>query len=465
MAFLLLPLYTRFLTPDDYGLLSITATLTMVFSMVAGLSLDASIAVLYFKLDSMSFRNLLLNVTVGLIVFPVLVLGILELFGSRGSLNFFPNAAWDPYLRSAVWIGYFSIFPNLLLGLLRAQRKANWFAFVSVLMFVLQTILISYFVILRGQGAYGSLLGQLVSGIVFAIVSIGVLLHSCRPLVSAISGRSDLRLAVSISIGYFPHILSMWALNVSDRWVLGYSVSPADLGIYSLAYTIGMLVHLGGISLISAFSPVYFSDSKDELFRKRLKTFINGYILLHSASTLAVSLFATDILRVMTRPQFYAAAEYVPIIAFGYWFFVSIYQLCLTVLENEKKPYLTLFITVPAAVVNIVLNIYFVPKYGIVSAAVSTLVAFALMALLSLAISRKFDKLDFDWFAILLYILIGCPVVIISNYFFVFDSILGSLTIRMLVLILTIGIFAAISGFKPKELLIFFSRSRPSPAA
>ncbi len=195
--------------------------------------------------------------------------------------------------------------------------------------------------------------------------------------------------AYKIGLGYFPHIFSIWVLNVSDRWILNYFVPIADIGIYNIAYTIGMMVHLFGAGFASVYGPMYFQQWQELSFQLRFSRLLSGIILVFSWVTLAVSVAAPEILQIMTPPAYHRAAYYVPWIAAGYWFSVSIYQVSFTVIENQGKSQLSLLISVPSALLNITLNWIFVPYYGILAASVNTLLAFALMAFNHLTIGKK----------------------------------------------------------------------------
>ncbi len=449
IGFFLLPFYTRYLTPGDYGILSVAGTLSLIFGMLAGLSLDASLYILYFKLSEKDFKSLLLYVWLVLLIFPLLILGLMEIAGASGAMNYFPDVPWYPYLQLAVWVAYFQLFPTLLINLLRAKEQAVNSTLVSVFGFLLQTVSIIYFVVILQKGAAGSLKGQMIAAGIVAVVANIMLLRASYPWRLTKTGLVNLRYAFFLAIGYLPHIFAMWLLNVSDRWILArFSVSMSEVGIYSLAFTVGSLVLLGGTSMLSAYAPVYFKNADDPNFRQPLRKLLAGYVALHTISALAVSLFAIEFLRVMTRESYYGAAFYIPFVALGYWFFVAIYQVCLTVIENAKLTKLIPVLTIPPAIFNVVANILFIPKYGILAATINTLIVYFQMAVLSVIVSRRIDRLPFAWSKILQIFTIGVLTFWVGNEFLSFDSVIWAIAAKAALFGIAAFLMFTISGFK-----------------
>ncbi|CAN5172130.1 oligosaccharide flippase family protein [soil metagenome] len=449
IGFFLLPLYTRYLTTSDYGILSVAGTLSLIFGMLAGLSLDASLYILYFKLSEDDFKSLLLHVWMVLLFFPLLILGLLEIAGASGAANIFPDVPWSPYLRLAAWIAYLQLFSTVLINVYRAKQQALNSTLVSVIMFVLQTLFIMYFVIIRQGGAEGSLQGQFISMAIIAICSNIILLRWTRPWKFSKAGRENLRVAFFLAIGYLPHIFSMWLLNVSDRWILAtYSIAISEIGIYSLAFTIGSLVLLGGTSMISAYAPIYFKNAGDPKFRGTLQKLLAGYVTIHTITALAISLFAVELLRIMTTSGFHQAAFYVPFIALGYWFSVAIYQVCLTVIENAQRTKLIPLLTVPPAIFSIVSNLLFVPKYGILATAVNILIVYCMMAVLSVIVSRRIDRLPFSWLKIAQIFTIGIMTFWVGNEFLSFDSFFLAIAAKAALFGIAAFLMFTISGFR-----------------
>src|SRR5262249_9575243 len=150
----------------------------------------------------------------------------------------FPKVPWSPYLRLAVWIAYFNIAQFLPVALFRVRGQALAFGVSTGVVFLATTSCQVYFVAVRGQGAVGSLYGQLLPALVIAPLAHCVVLRQCTLGVA----WQYLAAACRLSLPYLPHVLFLWALNMSDRWILGHFVPASELGLYNVAYSLGMLV-------------------------------------------------------------------------------------------------------------------------------------------------------------------------------------------------------------------------------
>jgi len=403
ISFVLLPIYTRHLTPADYGILAICTTIITLLGSVLSLSLEGSAIVYYFKLDRPEFRKLLRTVWLWMLFAPLPVIGALQFLGPRVLTALLPQVPWQPYLSLTVWIAYLSIAPLLPLAMLRSQQKAFAYGVLSVASFLVTALLLLYFVAVREEGVLGSLRAQIISGALVAVVSHSIIFQRYQLLPWRWWELSwkYLRAALRLCVPYLPHVFFMWALNLSDRWILVRFVPLSELGIYNLAYTLGMLVLVVGMALLTAYDPFYYQGAAEEGFRAQLPRLLGGYFLISTLIMLSASLLAPEVLRLMTRPAYYAAARLVPWIAMGYWFYVGIYGLSMTVLTYHKRTEWTLLLTGPPALLNIALNWILIPRYGILAAAVNTLVAFMAMALLGLLVSRRLDRLPYPWMSLI----------------------------------------------------------------
>lgn len=454
LAFLLLPLYTRHLTPADYGILAICITASTLLGLVLSLALEGSATVFYFKLEAPEFRKLLRTVWLWMLVIPLVAVGLFELLGPRWLSHLVSEVPWDPYLRLAVWIAYFNIAPLLPLALFRAEQRPAKYTIFTVVSFLLNAGLLLYFVVVRGEGAVGSLRGQLIASVLIAVASHLIVLRRYqlwKMFWAGIKGEY-LVSALKLCAPYLPHVFCMWALNLSDRWILGFYVPLSDLGIYSLAYTLGMLVLLFGMALITAYDPIYYQRASEVQFRTQLPRLLAAHFFVITWMALATSLLAPEVLHLMTQPSYYGASALVPWIVMGYWFYVGIYGLSMTILTHFKRTGWTILLTGPPALINFGLNWLLIPYYGILAAAINTLIAFALMAGLALLVSRRLDRLPYPWISLIQMLVVAALTFWVGSTWFTFSH-LGAAVLAKGTLLAIIGVLMArIGGFGLTEI-------------
>lgn len=392
LAFLLLPLYTRFLSPADYGILAICSTVSALFGMLATPPMQTAVSLFFFKLNPDEFRKLLGTIWLWTLLVPLAGILGAEACGPALVARIYPSIPWL-YLRLSLWIGYLTIISSLPLALFNAEERPSLYVSFNIASFLLTTALLVYWVALRHAGAYGSLIGQLVSASVIAGASHLIILRrsNLHPVWSHLTG------SIALCAPFMPHMVFVKALDVADRLILGHFRTMGEVGVYNLAYTVGTIPIVFGTAFIAAYGPLYYKSADDKDFLVKLPRILCGYGLAQSWLTLAIALVAPEVLRVMAAPAYRGGWMLVPWIAVGYWLFTVIYQPCLVVLQNQKRTRWAVLISGLPAAVNITLNWLLIPRFGSTAAAIDTLLAFLLMAVLARTISSRLHHLPFRW--------------------------------------------------------------------
>ncbi len=443
LGFLLLPLYIHYLTPTDYGLLAICAATSAVFGILAGPPLESSVSLFYFKLERNEYKKFLGTVLLWKLVVPLFWVILLEFVGPVLTSLFLPTVLWHPYLKLAVWIGYLGMASSTFLELLKAEQRAPTFTVFTVLFLLINISLPIYFIAVRHQGALGSLYGQVIAAAIVALISHGAVVYYSRLRLE----WRYLRDALKLCLPYVPHVLCMWVLNISDRWILGHFVPLFLLGIYNLAYSLGVTIQLFGESLAYSFQPLYYENASQISFRTKLPKLLAIFLLLQTWVALAVSVFSPEILRIMAKPDYYKAATLIPWIAVGYLFLSGIYQPAVIVLTYYKRTKWMILLSGPSALFNVVLNWLFIPRYGILAAAINTTLACMLIAVLAVYLSRKLDKLPFPWIKLGQMLFVAVATYWVGNIWFSPHS-FGTVILIKGILLTGAGILMAyIAGF------------------
>jgi O-antigen/teichoic acid export membrane protein len=453
IAFFLIPLYTVHLTPSDYGIIGICTAITSILSMTVTLGLSGAISIYYFKLSAEEFRDLLRTVWVWYLLTPLLLTLLIEPFGEMATSSLFVSVGWNPYIRLAVWISFFSVALEIPLALFYAEQRARMHALVTVSSFLITTSLILYFVVVRQEGALGSLRAQFLAGLIIAIASHLFVWKRATPWQWPGVKWKHLWAALKLNVPALPYIYCLWALNVSDRWILERYVSMADIGIYNLAYTIGMVVSTLGLALGAAYSPQYYKNAKNPEFTPELKRLLSVYLFLITWITLSVALLSRELILSMTSLPYHGAIELVPWIAVGYWAYAGFYLQSLGVIQNEIRTQWIIVLTGPAALINIGLNLYFVPRIGVHAAAFNTLVAFFIMALSGFIVARRMDKLPYQWSNIFQMLLAALLCFAVGSLWLSSPNLLLAFLAKTLLLGITGLFMLKFSGFNLMEIV------------
>lgn len=371
---LLLPLYTYYLTPEEYGIVAIGASLTALLSIIMPLSLYSAIVPFFFKIDSsVNRRKMMGNIWFGMLASGFLISLVLQIFGHKLFTIVFPQLLFVPYGQISIWTAFFTIFSFLPLGIWQAEEKPTKYIFWTTLTLFLTVGFTILFVVIFRLGAIGYLSGTLAANLIVAIPFTVITLKNIDLKINF----SDLKEAAIFSLPLLPHGLSNWVLAVSDRAILQFYVSVSALGIYSLGYTFGMIQIFVGTSITQAWIPFLFKRVAEEgkASESRISRMITYFVFFYSFLAVGLSFFSREIVYLLTNQSFHSAADIVPIIVMSY-LWNGLYIIPLNFLMLKSKTVLIPLVTVPAALINIGINISLVPYFGIIAAAWATFFAF-----------------------------------------------------------------------------------------
>lgn len=392
--FLLLPLYTQFLSPADYGILSVVMAYESVLTILTKLGLDSTITRFHYDFrDEKERRRYYGSIWVFLTGFT---LGIVLLLNWKGQILFdliFRDIPFYPYGQLATWLSFITTASVIPLVLFRVREQAPYYILSTFGRFILTTTLIIFFVTGLGQKAEGSLRGQLIGE---ALLFIPFTLVAWRSLHISFDWK-QVKASLAFGLPIVPHQLSGWALSMSDRLILNRFVSLEQQGLYALGYRFGMFLDVLLQSINLAWAPMFYRMASSEKEAPQMIAKITTYywcVILFLG--LGISSLSKDVIRIMAKPAYYPAHQIVTIVVIGFLihglYFMVVNQLFYAK-ETKQLPIYTLI----SAGTNIGLNLVTVPVYGIVAAAWNTTLGYTLLFLLVFNHSRKIYPIPYEY--------------------------------------------------------------------
>jgi O-antigen/teichoic acid export membrane protein len=267
-------------------------------------------------------------------------------------------------------------------------------------------------VVRMGMGVEGAILSLLISNVIFALVLVPWLVRHVRLSFSV----TALRGMLAFGLPYIPAGICMWTLSLCDRYILTYYTSLEAVGLYSVAYRLGMALALVLAGFQLAWPQFAYSlehaDEGDAVYSRTL-TYL---FVMMTAVGLVFSLFREEFISLAATDEYLQAAYVIPFVAFAYSFEGIFTVTSLGAVFHRKTLYVALT-TLAAAVMNIVLNIFLIPRFGIAGAACATTVSYITLALLMARFSRKFRQVPYEWsritvVALLAFLLISSSFVL-----------------------------------------------------
>jgi O-antigen/teichoic acid export membrane protein len=279
------------------------------------------------------------------------------------------------------------------MGYLRLQNRATTFVALGLLKSLVQLGCVMLLLGVLGWDLTGVFVGTLVAN---TIVGGGVVLHLLRATGIRFQGAAA-RDLVRFGLPLVVTQVATFFTTFGDRYFLQDAVGEAAVGLYALAYSFGFLLfQLGYQSFDQVWGPRRFEIANREDAGVVLRrVFILMNVLLVTAAV-GISVFVSDLLRIMSPPAYWAAADLVPIILVAYVLQGWSAFLDLGILVREETRYVT-YANWSAAIVAGLGYVFLIPQLGAWGAALSTVAAFSLRAALIYRFSQKLWPVTYDW--------------------------------------------------------------------
>ena len=439
---ILLPIYTSYFTVEEYGRLGLILITIIIVSQ--SLILGQGLSLIRYN-NSIEFRDkrrtILFTLTILITVVALLFITFGNLFIKQLASLFGDARIYESYLKIAIIIIALITLNNLFLSKIRADENSLHYTISSLLKILVVIVLSIYLIVYIKLGIEGVLYAQMIG-------EAGQLLF----VLPYILKHSETKLEYKIikpSLRYgFPLIFSALAINLlngSDKFILKFLTSYTELGLYELGYRIGGIVNMFiilpfGLTLMPLAFRIYKTRGDREYF-SRLKSYVAFFLVwagfsLSIYSKEVVELFAND-------PSYYPAYSVVPLIILSYVLYGLSMISSLGMYLTGKNQFVAI-ITIVCAGINIGLNFWLIPLYGMMGAALNTAVSFAIVDILSTFTSNRYYKIPYQHFKIASLFLI-----VITLFFITELSNDWELEYRILIKLLFIILFPILlSGLK-----------------
>ncbi len=362
--FLLAPIYTSFLQPEQYALIGVSTLFQTFITFFISLSLDGALSRLYFNYYH---KKLLLSALMTTLVLTVFVsTAIVALvFAVKGDLIisfFFKNEAFK-FSNYGAWtlITTFSnVIYALFITLYRNQERVKRFFWANILFFVIPVAGTLTGLIFLKQGAHGAVVGRAVGSL---IVAAGMLIQyfSRTPIVIH---KPILKAALKFSLPLIPYQLMFALFSNIDRIILERYFTPHNFGVYNFAAMVSALVLIFLNALTNAFNPRIFKDlaehkDQDNIFR------LNNLMVLGTLVVIACCIaFVVPAMQIFISSSYSSCYPYIGILFLS--FIPYIYYLIYSIpLFYHSKTVVFPAISFAALATGVIFNYFLLPYFGI----------------------------------------------------------------------------------------------------
>lgn len=457
---IVLPIIAKSLGVVNYGIYSQVLVTIGLFSPFALLGLHTGMrrllpgekdeqkvkSVFWAALAIIMFNSLVL--VGGLYLFsPLLVEGVFKVdeavFFLRVAAILIPV-----FVINQVFLEYFVVF-----------KQSRKYMYLSLLKDITFIGLVAYFLLSRGGGILALIIISIVTTALCLFISAFIIIRQLGLCLPRLSGIKGLKPYFEVSLPLFIGGYGQWIVHSSDRYVIGYFMNMASVGIYSLVYTLcGTIIVLSGpiyFVLLPTISRLWDNDKKDEV-KTYLKYTLKYIFILLVPAAFGLSVLGKQILEVLATADFTVGWFLIPIIASGMVILQSLsgveYVLILV-----KRTDIILKVVMLTAVENIILNIILVPVLGILGAGIATFITYLTLAVIIWKVAAPYLRVGLD------YLLIGKVVfasvlMSLGVYFFNFEGISGLLITILAGALLYFLILFILKGISIREIKLIVGK-------
>ncbi|ACR79978.1 oligosaccharide flippase family protein [Kosmotoga olearia] len=367
ISFITIPIFTRLLSVEEYGIISVYASVVGIMKILTGANLQAGngTALIDFKERYLQYRSSVLFLS--LFSFASMFLFIFFLIGWLAKIS---QLSIDLLLLSlmAGYVGFVLYFWD---NDLRFRQKYKQRAILNITNAGIQAGLSIVLIILFSRRKYlGRVYGSLIPSFIIAVVIFIFVLSAGRKMV----WPKAWKYALKIGIPLIPSSLSGIILAQFDRIAIQSIIGSKEAGLYSFAYNIGMILLILLVAANSAWVPWFFRQ-KAAGNSERIKKASYLFTMLFLISTIGIMAIGPELALFLAPSNFLASVRIIPVIILSY-FFQFLYTLYVNYALFKKKTLIISIGSLLAGGINITLNIWLIPGYGYEIAAWTTVFSY-----------------------------------------------------------------------------------------
>jgi O-antigen/teichoic acid export membrane protein len=397
LAIFLLPIYTRVLDPSDYGVYDLLLTLAAFANLIIALEISQGLARFWGDLDSWTEKRKLASTALW---FTALMYGAFLIAGliwaaPLNTLIIGDERYLFAYQLAIVFIAINGIY-LLLLNQLRWELRSKTYAFVSLGYAVMTLVFAAIFCLWFDMGLIGVIASQALSALITSFFCLKLL----RKTLAFTFDFSKLKTMIIFSVPLVPAGLAVFVSLYINRYALLHFTSLADIGIFSIGSRIAGISMLLIAGIQTALTPLIYQHYKEIETPAEIARLFNWFLAIALTGCLFLSLFSKELLSLFTTSEYELSSNLIIYLAPA--FLLSQMYIFSPGIAIRKKTNLQLYIMLLSALVSIVANWILVPIWGVLGAALATLITSLLFFSVWVYVSQSLYRIPYQWKSIVI---------------------------------------------------------------
>lgn len=387
IGFIMLPVYTRSFTTEEYGVLTTIQTLVGMLQFILLLSLQSAVTRFYYDHlnNPEKQREYLGTIYLFVLVFSSLIGLLLLIFSAPIGTLLFKNIPINPFYYYLLCLSWVTALLTLPMTLLRVKEKAGLYVLINLLkaLFIMGTTII--LVVFMDYGVESVLFSQIV---ITSVVMLVMFVMQSKSLRLSMNIKYLLQ-SLAFSIPLLPHVASSWIISSADRIILEKYVDISDIGIYSLAVQVSLVLSLFYNSVNRALVPRYTKLKKEGLHDDagRLLKIFNYLVIIFGLISIPVAMVG---LSYLIPSNYNGAISFLPLLLIAQ-IISGLYFIPAAKLFYVKKTKIVATSSVISASISVLVCLTTAPYIGVYSAIISSFLSEFVRLLIVYRYSKKIN--------------------------------------------------------------------------
>jgi O-antigen/teichoic acid export membrane protein len=405
LAVVLLPLYTAYLSTDAYGQVEIVTSLTAVVAIFLQLGISSAFFRFYFDAKDAAAKLTVVRTsfwftmgmaTLGLVVGVAFAHDISEWLG----LSYWSGHGAHRHYHDAVWLvraGAVGLWAQTnyqqLTALFRVEERSVAYALASVANVLITVVAMVVFVAVAHWGAAGLIVGNFTGTLAVYVV----LLFYRSEQLGLQFDRALFRRMQTFGMPLVPSALALWAINFVDRQFVNHYNGLSEAGVYSTAIKVASVITFVMVAFRTAW-PAFAYSIEDDRDARRTYSFVLTYLLTAASwGALALGALAPWLVDLLTSKASYHRAEKgVGLLAFAFAIYAG-YTVLAIGSGRARRTQFNWVVSGVGAAVNIGLNFWLIPRWGMVGASIATLAGYVVLFGGMTAYGQRVYPVPYQW--------------------------------------------------------------------
>lgn len=386
IPFLLLPVFTHYLSTSDYGIISLISSSVLALIPFINLGINDLITIEYKKrekADYKFFQGTALTVSFLFSLFWMLFAVLFTKYFSR--LTTLPAIG----ILLVPLLTYLSFCNDFLLIVVRNEDKRFMYLVLNVLKTTIELGAAIILIVLFRMQWMGRIDGMLFSGILFCLFLLFFLWRNGGIKFNV--NLNNIKAIIKFGLPTIPLYFMIFSLYNADKFMLSKILnSKEQVGLYAIAFQIAYIINVFITALYTAFLPKLYDWIKEDSFQSKLKMvksiyYSTGLLFLAAA---ALYIFSPLLYHIFIDEKYWSSMYLLPyfLLCFVIW---NVFAILLPVIFYFKKTNYLYYINLATIVVNLSSLYFFIKAFGVIGACYANVLSFCFLIFLTVVFANK----------------------------------------------------------------------------